>query len=188
MKSSFHSRTLATQLTLSCPLFSFIFYCRLKRLPQFYLYSPGADPTENTVPVVRPQQYLDCCLLIRCRGTSLPSRCLSKNVYSGFQASCHVINWRGLSYLVRSAGARSALCSCKKVVPSLYGGTLHFAWYFSANRLSGSSLKLCLCLNFELIYIKEQIGTIISRQWSITPSWKHISLWKIIFSIEVEIP
>jgi hypothetical protein len=31
------------------------------------LYSPGADPTENTVFIAIAQQYLDCCLLIRCR-------------------------------------------------------------------------------------------------------------------------
>jgi hypothetical protein len=27
----------------------------------------GRDPTENTVLIVTAQQYLDCCLLIRCR-------------------------------------------------------------------------------------------------------------------------
>jgi hypothetical protein len=41
------------------------------------LYSLGAEPTENTVSIVIGQEYLECCLLIRCSGKlftdSLPS-------------------------------------------------------------------------------------------------------------------
>jgi hypothetical protein len=46
-------------------------------------YSVGADPTESTVSTIIDQQYLDCLLLIRCRGDLLPSHCLAMNVYSG---------------------------------------------------------------------------------------------------------
>jgi hypothetical protein len=98
MKSSFHSRTLAAQLTHFL-LFLIIFDCLLKRLPQFVtaglgssLYSLGADPTENTVS----WQSLYCCVHIRCRGNVfteplLSSRCLLWLHYSGFQALCHNI-------------------------------------------------------------------------------------------------
>jgi hypothetical protein len=47
------------------------------------LYNLGADPTENTVPSVIAQQYLDCCLFVAV-GMCLPSRCLVMNVYFGF--------------------------------------------------------------------------------------------------------
>jgi hypothetical protein len=60
------------------------------------LYSLGADRAENTVSVDIAQQYVDCCLLIRCRGNlfieSLPSN--ERLLWirsSGFQSSCHCI-------------------------------------------------------------------------------------------------
>jgi hypothetical protein len=69
------------------------------------LYSLGTDASEDTVFSVIAQQYLDCCLRIRCRGNvftkSLPSNeCLLWLHYSGFQASCHdIINYKtGLDY------------------------------------------------------------------------------------------
>jgi hypothetical protein len=84
MKSSFHSRTLATQLT-RCHLFLVIFDCRLKRLPQLFtaglglsLYSLGEDPIENIISIVIVHQYFDYCLRIRCRG-NLFTASLPKN-------------------------------------------------------------------------------------------------------------
>jgi hypothetical protein len=46
------------------------------------LYSLGADTTENTVPILIVQQYLDSCLSVAA-GTCLPSRFLKINVYHG---------------------------------------------------------------------------------------------------------
>jgi hypothetical protein len=37
----------------------------------------------NYYSIVIAQQYFECCLLIRFRGTCLSSRCLAMNVYSG---------------------------------------------------------------------------------------------------------
>jgi hypothetical protein len=59
-----------------------------------YIASFGEDPTENTNSIVIAQQYLDCCLLIRCSGSvfteTLPrNRCLFWLHYPGFQSSCH---------------------------------------------------------------------------------------------------
>jgi hypothetical protein len=42
------------------------------------LYSLGADPTESIVSIVIAQQYLDCCLLIRC-GVMLFTESLPSN-------------------------------------------------------------------------------------------------------------
>jgi hypothetical protein len=99
MKSSFHSRTLATQLT-RCRLFSVI--CRLKRLPQLLFqlirdprYTDSGQTQQNTVSIVRAQKYLDCCFRILCSG-SLFTALLPSNErvlllhYSGSQASCHI--------------------------------------------------------------------------------------------------
>jgi hypothetical protein len=50
----------------------------------FSLCSFVADSRENAVSIVIALQYLlDCSLLIRCRGTCLPSRCLVMNIYYG---------------------------------------------------------------------------------------------------------
>jgi hypothetical protein len=63
----------------------------------FLLYTLVADPTENTVSIVIAQQYLDCCLRIRCRGNvfiePLPNKewLLWLHCF-GFQASCPNIN------------------------------------------------------------------------------------------------
>jgi hypothetical protein len=88
------------------------------------LYSLGADPRENTVSFVIAQQYLDCCLFIRCRGDlfieSLPSneRLLWLR-YSGFRRHvtifksatatpvCSVnpcsVAWRVVSFRIKQA-------------------------------------------------------------------------------------
>jgi hypothetical protein len=57
---------LETQLT-HCHFFSIIFDCRLQRLPQFSsLYNLWEDPHKTSFPLLF-QQYLNCCLFIRCR-------------------------------------------------------------------------------------------------------------------------
>jgi hypothetical protein len=62
----------------------------------FLLHSLGADPTENTVSIITAQEYLDCCLFIRCTGNLFTESLLSNKHllwlrYSGFQSSCHNI-------------------------------------------------------------------------------------------------
>jgi hypothetical protein len=57
------------------------------------LYSLGADPTENAVPIVIAQKYLNCCLFIRCSENVFTDLLHSNErllwlCYSGFQASC----------------------------------------------------------------------------------------------------
>jgi hypothetical protein len=78
MKSSFHSLipfspSLLNHLRLPSPETLNYFSAGLG--PS--LYSLVAEPTENTASIVIAQQYLNCCLLIRCRGNmfteSLPS-------------------------------------------------------------------------------------------------------------------
>jgi hypothetical protein len=46
------------------------------------LYILGADPTENTVSIVIPQNTSIVACSFVAAGTYLPSRCLAKNVYS----------------------------------------------------------------------------------------------------------
>jgi hypothetical protein len=91
MKSSFQSRTLATQLTLGLPQLLF----QLVWNPH-YIACEGGDPRESTFSIVIAQQYFGCCLRICCRGNlvteSLPSN--ERLLWlrdSGFQASCHTI-------------------------------------------------------------------------------------------------
>jgi hypothetical protein len=75
------SNSLLQLPTLSLSVFSIIFAelnSRLKILRWLSqllsaglgssLYSLGADSTENTVSIVIAQQYLECCLRIRCHG------------------------------------------------------------------------------------------------------------------------
>jgi hypothetical protein len=87
VKSSFHSLTLSTQLSLSCHFFSIILDCHLKRLPQLFsagqgslLYSLGADRLENNVSNVISQQYFDYCLRNRCSGNLFTESLLSNGL------------------------------------------------------------------------------------------------------------
>jgi hypothetical protein len=112
MKSFFHSRTLATQLSLGVSSQSSSTAVSRDSLNYHSaglgssLYSLGSDPTENTVCIVIAQQYLDCCLLIRCSG-NLFTESLHSNErllwisYSGFQASCHSIKIANKPFGVR---------------------------------------------------------------------------------------
>jgi hypothetical protein len=98
IKSCFHSRTSkSTQLTLNCHLFSIIFHCRLKRLPQL-LFQLTLDPCYRASGRIhrkhRFNRYSSTVLRL------LLTYSLSRepvyrvvawqwmNVCSGFQASC----------------------------------------------------------------------------------------------------
>jgi hypothetical protein len=84
MKSSFHNRTFATQLTRAHSFESFSIAVSRESLNYYFsglgssLYRLGADTTEHIVSILIAQKYLDCCLLIRCRG-NLFTESLSSN-------------------------------------------------------------------------------------------------------------
>jgi hypothetical protein len=156
MKFYFDSRTLATHLTLTCHFFSIMFRLPPQRLPQFYLCWPrilGSESTENTVSIVRAQQFF-YCLIICCRGNlfseSLPSneRLLWLR-YSGFQAACHntvdvafcVTIFRRILMIFQTPSVflrRSLLCrilrnssvpwKCSGTAPDLYSDGSNFVW------------------------------------------------------------
>jgi hypothetical protein len=78
------------------------------------LCSIGADPTENTVSIIIAQ-YLDCCLLIRCAGTCLPSRCLAVNVCSvsailAFRRHVTILKLRECSMYMMLMYSRNDVC------------------------------------------------------------------------------
>jgi hypothetical protein len=85
MKCSFHSRTLTNDLTRFF-LFSIIIDCRLKRFPKL-LFQLAWDPRYIALGQIQQKtqfpslsQYLDCCLLIRCRGNVFTESLLSSEL------------------------------------------------------------------------------------------------------------
>jgi hypothetical protein len=69
-----------------CLLFSIIFDCRLKTLPQLSRYIASGRPQQKTPFPNYSPTVIEVCLSHRCiisAGTCLPSRCVAMNVYSG---------------------------------------------------------------------------------------------------------
>jgi hypothetical protein len=104
-----------------------MFDCHLKRFPQlFTLYMLGAYPTENTDSIVIVQQYLNCCMLIRC-GRNVFTEMLP--ISERLLCSCHNINtWHTISWQTTLHSAKCNILTQSKMLRISYHQTIHYMW------------------------------------------------------------